>query len=689
MNRKLLLLLVILIFAHGCDQQTSAGYPGYKISNGSIAFKNVDLVTMTSKKIITAQTVLVKESRIIAVGEVNDVKIPENALIIDGTGSYLMPGLADMHMHSRPDWQDSTWPVSPLRLYLANGVTTIRDMGPKGNPADHGIHWRNAIKKGYLEGPRMYTCGKTLYGPVIDPAGEVETQKAKGFDFIKLYSFLSKDEYNKSMASAKRLHMYSAGHIPFQVGLDEVLSVGMDEIAHIEELFWELVDFDRNKKLIGESWLTYVIGMAYQQFNGYQAYDMDRLKTVFDQKISDITKKLLVTNTPICTTLALDDLIVQKLHHADTFIQREENRYLMNGYLETFRQGKEKHQIQFKGGENFAYFKFRVDTLLLLELKKAGVPLVLATDAGAGGMGLVPGFSIHDELQILTKNGFTPYEAIVTGTVNASRIVEAMTGKDDFGTIEIGKRADLILLKKNPLEKVANIKNPLGVMASGRWYDQKTLQKMFAPGIPTTGEIRHFHTPSKGHRTQIEILVGKGFTGRLPDDIIKIKVTGPNGELPITKSDFTYLPQLRDFHLEIPGPPDIGTYTFTLYSKDNVGLATDTQSANVKIPVVKRKTDTSNGVDNLQGTTPTLSWKAVKTQIPVYYRLNIIDQNGNRIHQTRSVRDMLSYTVPKGVLKPGQIYFWGIRVSDSDQWSQEQNRSSSRLWKFRTKSRDI
>ena len=686
MNRKLSLLLVSLLFVYGCHQDKAKEYPGYKISNVGIAFKNVNLVPMTADKIVKAQTVLVKNSKIVIVGSVNDIKIPENALVIDGTGSYLMPGLADMHMHTGHDWQNWAWPISPLNLYLANGVTTIRDFGPNGNPADHGLHWRRAIGKGYLEGPTIFTCGKILYGPIDDPAREVEIQKAKGFDFIKFYSFLTKEEFNEGIATVKRLHMYSAGHIPYRVGLEDVLSAGMNEIAHIEELTWEWIDFDRDKKLQGFGWIPYVIGTAFQQYAGYKEYDIERLKTIFDKKVAETVRKLLVSKTPVCTTLVVDDVIIKKLHHTDAFTQREENKYLYNGYLGNFHKGKDKHQMLFKGEEDFAHFKFRIDKLLLMALKKAGVPLLLATDAGTSGMGLVPGFSIHDELRILTENGLSPYEAIVAGTVNASKIVEIMTGKDDFGTIEIGKRADMIFLKKNPLKNVENIRNPLGVMASGRWYDQKTLQNMLSPGIPTIGEIRHVNRPDTVQKTQIEILVGKDFSGKLPNDITKIVVTGPNGELPIAKSDFKYIPQLRDFYIEIPGSPDVGTYTFTIYSKKKVGFATDTQSMNIIIPTPVLKTDTFNNGNVLQTTTPTLSWEAVKTQNPIYYRIDIFDQSRNRIHRTSSIKNMLFYTVPKGILKPGQTYFWKIRISDSDQWSQEQNRSSSRLWKFSTKS---
>ena len=143
-----------------------------------------------------------------------------------------------------------------------------------------------------------------------------------------------------------------------------------------------------------------------------------------------------------------------------------------------FRKGKEKHQLIFKGYENFGSFKYNLERLLLIKLKKAGIPLLLSTDAGTGGMGIVPGFSIHDELRILIENGFSPYEAIASGTVNASKVIQAMTGSDDFGTIEIGKRADLLLVEENPLDNVANVKNFRGVMAAGRWYSKVKLQEM-------------------------------------------------------------------------------------------------------------------------------------------------------------------------------------------------------------------
>ena len=198
-----------------------------------------------------------------------------------------MPGLADMHMHTRDDWNKwlSDWPVSPLYLYLANGVTTIRCFGPHGDSFGYVLRWKDKINSGQLIGPTIHTSGPIIYGPLSNPMKIVREQIAKGFDFIKLYSFLSREEFHMAMITAKKAGMYTAGHIPFQVGLEGVLSEGMDEIAHIEELSFEFVDFDRNKGLTGREWMPYIIKTAYQQVKPYFGLNMEELDEKFGEPL--------------------------------------------------------------------------------------------------------------------------------------------------------------------------------------------------------------------------------------------------------------------------------------------------------------------------------------------------------------------------------------------------------------------
>jgi len=669
------LLIPILMSCNVGKQEVTATQP-IETNEQVTAFKNINLVPMTDETIVKDQTVLVKGKMIIEIGSSRNIKIPENAIVIDGAGAYLMPGLADMHMHTRPGWV-TDYPVSPLNLYLANGVTTIRCFGPRGGSGKYVLRWRDEIKKGKRIGPTIYTCGPILYGPVKDPQRTVREQKAQGFDFVKLYSFVSKDEFHEAIATAQQLSIYTAGHIPFSVGLDDVLSEGMDEIAHIEELAWEFIDFDRNKNLRPEEWIPYVINVAYQQYKTYLDLDIEDLEQRYGEIVSATVDKLKPANIPVCTTLAIDDVIIQKLSNPEAFLARPENRYLPQWYLDAFRQGKEKHQAQFRGGEDFAPFKHKIDRILLNRLKQAGIPLLLSTDAGTGSMGIVPGFSIHDELRILTENGFTPYEAIASGTIDASKVVKAMIGVDDFGTIEEGKRADLILVNENPLEDVANIKDLHGVMAAGRWYEKAALQKMILPGIPIIGAIENVHEPDKSLKTDIDVVIGKGFTGNLPDDIDTITVTGPKGDLPIGKDDFIFIPQWRGFFITLPGSPEIGTYTFKVTGGTISGSATDTQSVVRTIPLLDISTLSPAIGATLRSNTPTFSWGAVKVVIPIYYRLEIYKQHGGRVYSTRYVKSMFSHTVPDGVLKPGQAYRWRVRVADGDNWVKVQNRSYS------------
>lgn len=500
-------LTVPFLILAGCNkskEQSTDVVPGER-KRSIYAFQHVNLVPMTDERILADQAVLVKGARIIEIGPSSQVTIPESATLINGTGAYLMPGLADMHMHTRDNWL-TDYPVSPLKLYLANGVTTIRCFGPAGGSGEYVLRLRDEIKQGKRIGPFICTCGPILYGPVKDPRGVVHAQKDQGFDFIKLYSFVSKEEFREAIATAKKLGIYTAGHIPFSVGLDGVLSEGMDEIAHIEELDFEFLEFDRTKKLGRMEWFRYLMELAVQQWGESFGLDMEALEKRYEAAVSTVIGTVQSAHVPVCTTLVVGQGIVKKLFEPEAFLARPETIYLPPWYLDSFRQGKEKHQVQFRGNEEFAPFKYTMELLLLRRLKQAGVLLVLSTDAGTGGMGIVPGFSIHDELRILTENGFTPYEAIAAGTVNASKVVKAMIGVNDFGTIEVGKRADLILVNENPLEDVANLKGLRGVMASGRWYDTAALQEMSTPGIPLTVAIKNVHEPDESTNTYIDIL---------------------------------------------------------------------------------------------------------------------------------------------------------------------------------------
>ena len=155
-----------------------------------IAFTHVHLVPMTGERVIEDQTVLINGGMIAAIGDADALHVPDGAQVIDGQGAYLMPGLADMHMHTRLDWEDrAIWPVDPLHLYLANGVTTIRDFAPQGSPFTYALGWRDEIRNGTRAGPTIYASGELLYAsPLADPEGIVGKNHDLGFDFIKRYS---------------------------------------------------------------------------------------------------------------------------------------------------------------------------------------------------------------------------------------------------------------------------------------------------------------------------------------------------------------------------------------------------------------------------------------------------------------------------------------------------------------------
>jgi len=415
-----------------------------------IVIKNVNLVPMTKNKVLKNQNIIIKGNIISDFGPANKLKIPENATIIDGSGAYLMPGLADMHVHL-----SNYWKTSQFNLYVAQGVTTARDMN--GEP--EMLKWREEIDSGKRIGPNLYISAPTIRGNEKEPWKYVANCKKLDYDFIKIYSFITPEDYKLTIDEIKKNQLYSVGHIPFMLGIDGVIKNKMNEIAHVEEFFYEITKMDRSQNLKGKQWLQNVIESFIKAFPDYNSLSEKEFRKRIRKQVKQIAQKVKSANIAVNTTLTVDEIVKLKLFEEESIWQKPSSKYYPQFFIDKMKNGTDKHKYLFKDHEDIGRLLYAFSLELLTQLRNAGVEINLGTDAGAAlGVGTVPGFSIHDELQILIECGFSPYEAIATGTVNAAKVVENMTGKNTFGSVEIGKRADLLLITNNPLNDVKNIK---------------------------------------------------------------------------------------------------------------------------------------------------------------------------------------------------------------------------------------
>lgn len=441
------LLIILVTFSSAQTQQQIT------------AFVNVNVVPFDRERILAGQTVIVRDGRIAEIGPADKTKVPAGALQIDGRGKYLMPGLADMHVHlyagaGQPDDLTS----QQLQMFLANGVTTIRNM--IGKPEHLAI--RDRVAKGELPGPSIYTAGPPLLGnnvPTPEAAERVVTeQKKAGYDLLKLHEGLSPETYAAIAATAKRVGIPFAGHVTASVGLKRALDAQQNSIEHLDGYLQAMVADDSPVK---PSPSQVVLGPVLEHI------DESKLSA-----LAAATRKASVWNDP---TLTLFKLVVSDAKPED-YLKWPEMQYIPAKMREGFAKQKQSTMgSPAPAGERQRYIQLR--NKVLVGLHAAGAKLLIGPDSPQ--FFLVPGFATHRELESFVEAGLTPYQAIEAATRNpAEYFAETMKTSRDFGTVEVGLRADLQLLDANPLQSVANLTKRAGVMVRGRWLPESDLRKM-------------------------------------------------------------------------------------------------------------------------------------------------------------------------------------------------------------------
>ena len=392
------------------------------IKNNKIVFKNVNIIPMNEEVILRNYSIIIKDGVIHEITRKDNINLDKEAHVIDATNKYLMPGLADMHVH--------IFSQSDLKLFLANGITTVRNMA--GNKKY--LMYKTKINENEMLGPKIYTTTPLLDGdpPVHSHAhvlydsksakDAVRRYKNEGYDFIKIYEKLNKEIYDAIIDEAKTQNIEVVGHVPDKVGIKNVISSNQVSIEHLDNY---------------HNWF------------------------IIKDEILDMIVESKVWS---CPTIVLQETYKNK----DKKIEGIE-------YISPTTKINWQSDKRFKYQNSQKYFsrKLRAKKKATKNLFNKGGRLLLGTDCN--NPYIIPGFSIHRELELLVESGLSPYEALKTGTYNAA---EFFGNLDTEGTIEVGKKTDIILLNKNPLKNIKNTKCIEGVLTNGKWLNKSYIQHM-------------------------------------------------------------------------------------------------------------------------------------------------------------------------------------------------------------------
>ncbi len=426
---------------------------------------NVTLIDGRGGPPVPDQSILMQDGFILAINPDEHV-VAERTL--NGMDKYLIPGLWDMHVH----WQSAPGldAEAMLPLFVANGVTGVRLMW--GVPEQ--FDWRARISEGQLIGPRMIIAsniidgGEKPYWPgsvgVTDPEEgrqAVRRYAAQGADFIKVYSQLSRESFFAIADEANRLGIPFAGHVASQVSVEEASDAGQRSIEHLDGLGLAL-SAERNS-----------IEQAFVQPGADFNALVQQLIDTYDPDLAPaLAARLVANDTWQSPTLTVLKNMARVRTAADEY---EDWLMYMPAGIREFWNPKNDFRMQGITEEGWVRMEARYQWAkrVVGDLHAEGVRFVAGTDVM--NPYCFPGFSLHEELELLVESGWSPMDALLAATSHAAEY----GGVDEFyGTIEAGKFADMVLLDANPLEDIRNTHRIDTVFANGKVYDRAALDAM-------------------------------------------------------------------------------------------------------------------------------------------------------------------------------------------------------------------
>lgn len=403
----------------------------------TLAIVGATLIDGTGATPVPDSAVVIHDGRIVAVGPRSQVKIPRHAHIVDAQGKFILPGLWDMHAH----FEQVEW--GPI--YLAAGVTTVRDCG---NEFEFITAVRDAIAQGRGLGPRLLLAG-IVDGTGLIPIGVarvdtpeqakmwVDRYHAAGFQQMKIYSSVKLEEVKAVADEAHRLGMTVTGHVPEGLNAYQVIEAGQDQINHI----------------------PYIADIMHAPLPGTATRTERRNAAAnLDVNSPDAQKALAFLkdhHTVVDPTMALFELFTATTAKPPASFEPGVNKIpsQLAQQITDVEPPNESSAI----GEKI----FEKELAIVGALHRAGIPVVAGTDQA------VPGHSLHREIELYVQAGFTPLEAIRAATIVPARVM----GLDkELGTVQKGKRGDLILINGDPLADVRNTRNVEYVITNGAMY---------------------------------------------------------------------------------------------------------------------------------------------------------------------------------------------------------------------------